>query len=71
MTEYDILVELLAIRLYELDWEGEPDLAPWTDIEPKRRDIYRNTVRAARGGHPEDLYIPDPDPDNKIVTLPP
>jgi hypothetical protein len=60
MTDRELLIELLAIKLFEHTplGSGEINRLSWTDADPEDRQTYRSMVRDATD--PEQLYVVEP-----------
>jgi hypothetical protein len=57
MTDRDILIELLAIKLYEHDHQGlfpPRSATAWMQCTEEDREIYRDKIKMA--GTPQHLY---------------
>jgi hypothetical protein len=54
MTERQLVIELLAIKLYEMECTIQKVRAPWEKISEADRQVYRDLVINAR--NPKDLY---------------
>jgi hypothetical protein len=54
VSDRDILVEILAIKLYEHDGQPGIRLTPWMQLVDEDRQIYRNKITSADA--PPDLY---------------
>lgn len=56
MDTHDMLIELLAIKIFEHTplGSGEINRLSWTDADPEDRQIYRDMIKNAQAV--EDLY---------------